>query len=164
MKRLYIIRHAKSSWEFSELHDLERPLTPRGKRDATIMSSILRKQNAHPQIVLSSPALRAVSTARIISDEVGFDKNRIEINTALYFMDVLDILEVIRTLGSRHDDVFIFGHNPNFSNLAHTLSPEFKEIIPTCGMVTIGSEVESWGLLEEKNCQLLSYEIPKNYR
>lgn len=164
MKNLYIIRHAKSSWEYSELHDLERPLTMRGKRDAEIMGSLLRKQNIHPSIVLCSPALRAVSTARVVCDEVGIDKNRIEINTALYFMDVQDILEVIRTKGARYDDMFLFGHNPNFSNLAHTLCPDFEDIIPTCGIVALEIDIESWGLLEEKTSKLLWYDIPKKHR
>jgi phosphohistidine phosphatase len=164
IKSLYIIRHAKSSWEYSELHDLERPLTDRGKRDAVIMGSLLRKQNVHPGIVLCSPALRAVSTARIICDEVGFYKNRIEINTALYFMDVEDILNVIRSKGSRQDELFVVGHNPNFSNLAHTLSPAFSEIIPTAGIVAMDATIESWGLLEERNATVRWFETPKKYR
>ncbi|HAE13635.1 MAG: histidine phosphatase family protein [Chitinophagales bacterium] len=164
MKSLYIIRHAKSSWEYSELHDLERPLTDRGKRDAVIMGTLLRKQNVHPGIVISSPALRAISTCRIICDEIGYDKSRIEINTSLYFKDVEEILAVIHSRGSRHDDMFLFGHNPNFSNLAHTFSPEFDEIIPTCGIVCIRFEAESWGLAEAGSGKLEYFDMPKNYR
>jgi phosphohistidine phosphatase len=164
MKTLFIIRHAKSSWEYNELHDLERPLTDRGKRDAVIMGSLLRKQNVHPGHVVSSPALRALSTARIISDEIGFDKNRIEINTALYFKDVQDILEVIRSKGSRHEEILLFGHNPNFTNLAHTLAPAFQDIIPTCGLVVIQFNVESWGLVDAGRGNLVAFEVPRNHR
>jgi phosphohistidine phosphatase len=164
MKTLFIIRHAKSSWEYNELHDLERPLTDRGKRDAVIIGSLLRKKNVHPGYVISSPALRALSTARIISDEIGFDKNRIEINTSLYFKDVQDIMEVIRSKGSRHEEVLLFGHNPNFTNLAHTLAPSFQEIIPTCGMVVIQFNVESWGLIDAGRGDLVGFEVPRTYR
>ncbi|MBC8172970.1 MAG: histidine phosphatase family protein [Chitinophagales bacterium] len=164
MKTLYIIRHAKSSWEYDELHDLERPLTERGVRDAGVMGDFLHKKDIHPGIVISSPALRALTTARIICDAVGYDKNKIELHADLYFKEIPEIVKVIKDKGMHHNVVFIFGHNPTFSNLAHAFTKTFTEMMPTCSIVAIDFDVDSWQLAELTKGQLKFFESPKKHR
>jgi phosphohistidine phosphatase len=164
MKTLYIIRHAKSSWEYDELHDLERPLTDRGNADAALMANLLKKKNIIPGLVISSPALRALTTARIICDTVGFDKNKIVLHADLYFKEIPEIVAVIKERGMQHDSVFLFGHNPTFSNLAHACTKTFTDMIPTCGIVAVQFDIESWQLMELTKGKLDFFEYPKKYR
>ncbi len=164
MKTLYIIRHAKSSWDFSELHDLERPLIDRGINDAAIMGSLMRKKNVHPSIVLSSPALRAFTTARIICTEIGFDVNKIEIEPALYFKEASEIINNIQGKTSLHDSIMLFGHNPTFSHLSHMLCSEFYDTMPTCSVVAIEFNVKLWKLIYQGAGNLCFFEYPKKYR
>lgn len=164
MKTLYIIRHAKSSWEYDELHDLERPLTERGVADALLMANVLMKKNITPGLVLSSPALRALTTARIICDALGFDKNKIVLHADLYFKEIPEIVSVIKEKGMQHDAVFLFGHNPTFSNFAHACTKTFTDMIPTCGMVAVQFDIDSWQLMELTKGKLEFFEYPKKYR
>jgi len=164
MKTLYIIRHAKSSWDDSQLHDIERPLADRGKKDAVVMGKFLLKKNAFPQVVMSSPALRAIATSRIICDEVGYDKNKIKIQNELYFGDQEGIIKMLQTIGSKPDRVFIFGHNPTFTNLANALCPSFTEEMPTCSIVSLQFKIDSWQLVEPGAGKLVSFDTPKQHR
>lgn len=164
MKTLYIIRHAKSSWEHEDLHDLERPLTERGKKDAVLMGSLLRKYAAFPDEVISSPALRAISTARILCDEIGFDAHKAIIEPGLYFKEVEDIIQVLHSREARPERIYIIGHNPTFTNLANALIPGFTEMMPTCGIVSVEFDIESWGLVNLGTGRLGFFEYPKKYR
>jgi phosphohistidine phosphatase len=164
MKNLFIIRHAKSSWEKESLHDIERPLAERGEKDATLIGKMLLKNGTLPQMVISSPALRAFSTARIICDEINFDKNKMVINNVLYFGDEDAIIELIRSFATEIDTAFIVGHNPTFSHLCSTLSEDFHSELPTCGIVVLAFNTGSWKLIEKHSGKLISYDYPKNYR
>ncbi|MFN0276673.1 MAG: SixA phosphatase family protein [Chitinophagales bacterium] len=164
MKTLYIIRHAKSSWEYDELHDLERPLTERGIADANLMGNLLRKKNIFPGMVITSPALRALTTARIICDVIEFDKNKMILHADLYFKEIPEIVAVIKEKGMQYDNLFLFGHNPTFSNLAHACTKTFTEMIPTCGIVAVQYNIESWQLMELTKGKLDFFEYPKKYR
>ncbi len=84
MKTLYLVRHAKSSWEQPELSDLERPLNKRGKKDAPFMGSLLKKKNEIPELIISSPAKRASSTAKRFAEELGIKKEDIKTEKDLY--------------------------------------------------------------------------------
>jgi phosphohistidine phosphatase len=164
MKTLYIIRHAKSSWEYDELHDLERPLTERGKTDAMMMGELLRSRSIFPGGILSSPALRAVSTARIMADVMGYDKNKIILHADLYFKEIPEIVQAVKDKGMQHDTLFLFGHNPTFSNFAHACTKTFTDMIPTCGIVAVQFDIESWQLMELTKGKELFFEYPKKYR
>lgn len=164
MKNLFIIRHAKSSWEKEGLHDIERPLAGRGESDAALMGRMLLKKGTVPQTVISSPALRAFSTARIICDEINFDKNKIAINNVLYFGDEDAIIELIRSFLTEIETAVIVGHNPTFSHLCSALCENFHSDLPTCGIVTLAFNTGSWKLIEKHSGKLVSCDYPKNYR
>ncbi len=98
MKKLTLVRHAKSSWKYPNLDDLDRPLNKRGRRDAPMMGKRLAKDKALPDLMISSPAKRAWKTAKIIAREVGYQKANIEKNIALYEAGVSELIQVIQKI------------------------------------------------------------------
>src|SRR5687767_5892702 len=103
MKTLYLIRHAKSSWEEEGLSDKQRPLKKRGLNDAELMGKVLRKHGIKPKQIISSPAKRAFDTAEIIAKQLEFDKKKIETNKQLYFEGIGNILKVMQSLDNKAD-------------------------------------------------------------
>ena len=125
MKRtLFLVRHAKSSWDDVALPDEERPLADRGKRDAPMMGKRLAKRQVKPDLILSSPARRALSTAEIIAKELNFRAEDIVVDERLYATEADMLLGVIGELSDKLTCVMLFGHNPEFADLAQRLSNE----------------------------------------
>ena len=103
MKTLYLNRHAKSSWENNNLSDFDRPLNERGKRDAPLMGKILSKKIKKPDIIYSSPANRAITTARIISDCFEYDLKNIIEDQNIYESAVSSILKIINNTNDKYE-------------------------------------------------------------
>lgn len=166
MKTIYIIRHAKSSWDDPDLSDFQRPLNERGKRDAPRMGKRLKEKDLHPDVVLSSPARRALSTAKRICKEIGFEKANIRTDRRLYHADEEAILAVLREIRDKHDLVFIFGHNPGLTDFVNLIARDdtdlFIDNIPTCGVVAFTFDVESWTGINWKSGTMILYDFPKN--
>lgn len=146
MKTLYVIRHAKSSWEDPDKADFDRPLNDRGKRDAPRMGKRLKERGVVPDLMISSPAKRALSTCKRIADELGFAREKIKTKRDLYHADEETILEVVREVKDKHDVVLIFGHNPGLTDFVNTIQDDTMMIdnVPTCGVVCFRFDVESW--------------------
>lgn len=164
MKTLYLVRHAKSSWELDYLDDFERPLNERGKRDAPLMGRVLRDRVVRPDLVLSSPAARAASTARILAEGIGYPRKSIFYTERLYDAGVTDLLEVINALDDAHGSAMIVSHNPGLSTLAGRLDTSFADDMPTAGVVALELSVENWGGVAKGCGRLLFADFPKNYR
>lgn len=130
MKTLFLVRHAKSSRDDPLLPDRERPLDDRGKRDAPKMGRRLAKRDAKLDLLVSSPALRALTTAHLIADEIGYRRKDIVVDDRLYASSPDDLLAVIRALDDKLERVMLVGHNPEFSGLAHRLSSEIVNMSP----------------------------------
>ena len=120
MKRLYLIRHAKSSWRDAGLADFDRPLNKRGKHDVPRMGQRLKALGVLPDVIVSSPAKRAIRTARQIADEIGYDRKAIELNEILYGAVPEDTLAIVRATAAAYDSTMIFGHNPMMTELVST--------------------------------------------
>jgi phosphohistidine phosphatase len=133
MKTLFLVRHAKSSWDDPALADKDRPLGARGKRDATKMGKRLAKREVKPDLILSSPAKRALSTAEIIADKLEYQLENIVVDSRLYSGAADDLFSVIRTLDDKLHGVMLFGHNPELTELAHRLSRQITRL-PTCAV------------------------------
>jgi phosphohistidine phosphatase len=144
MKTLVLVRHAKSSWSQPGLEDRDRPLNRRGKRDAPKMGRRLAKEGVKPDLVLSSPARRALATARLIAKKVGYKRKDIRVHEGLYAVDPAALLKAIRKVGAKHKRVMLVGHNPELAELAHRLSPEIVAM-PTCAVALMRFEGKSWG-------------------
>lgn len=161
MKTLYIVRHAKSSWDFPELSDYERPLNTRGLRNAPEMGKRLKLQNIKPDLVLTSPAKRALETSRIICSEIGYPENKVQRKEELYHADEDEILEVIQEVSDQHKSLMLFGHNPGLTFFVNEMTSENIYNIPTCGIVAIELEVERWQDLDFDQGKLIFFDYPK---
>jgi len=143
MKTLFLVRHAKSSRDDPSLPDRERPLDDRGKRDAPKMGKRLAKRDAKLDLLVSSPALRALTTAKLIADEMGYKRNDIVVDDRLYASSLDDLLAVIRALDNKLGRVMLVGHNPEFTDLAHRLSSEIVDM-PTSAVAEYHFDTKAW--------------------
>ncbi len=162
MKELYLVRHAKSSWDYLHLSDFERPLNKRGKRNAPDMGSRLANRKIKPDLMLSSPANRALTTCEIIAKEIGYDSNSIATDDNIYHAGSSTLLEVLQTIDDQHKSVMLFGHNPGFTDFANRLAQTDIYNIPTCGVFACAFEIESWKYVSFGTARLLFYDYPKN--
>jgi len=161
MKKLYLIRHAKSDWSNPSLDDFDRPLNKRGKKNAPLMGRVLRKKNVHPNLIISSPAYRARETTRKIAKKIKY-QNEIMYNEYLYEASLKTILEIVNFIEDENDEVFIVGHNPALNMLAFYLI-EFNENLPTAGILEIEFDCNSWREAKKNNAKFVSFEYPKKY-
>lgn len=164
MKVLYIVRHAKSSWDYQELSDFERPLTARGRRDAPFMAGIIREQNEPPFAIVSSSALRAVTTARTFATELGLPLSSMIVTNALYEAGTQDALNVVHHIDDAVKTAMIVGHNPTLTSLVNYVSDFQLENIPTCGCVKlVFPDAEHWNDIASNSGKLTMFEYPKKY-
>ena len=163
MKKLYLIRHAKSSWKNPGLEDFERPLNKRGLKDAERMGKVLKKASLRPDVVITSPARRAQETAEIIIDKIGFPVERVVLEEEVYDATTYELMEIINKLDDGLDTVVLFGHNPGMTNLANLLNDVEIDNIPTCGIFVIEFDVKSWKKVSEKSGAFVSFDFPKNH-
>jgi phosphohistidine phosphatase len=161
MKKLYIIRHAKSSWKNSELDDFDRPLNKRGELNAPFMGNILKEKKVKPDLILSSPALRAKTTAEIIAKKLNYSKEIVFIKE-IYEASASSLNEILIQLNDESNTVLLFGHNPEF-NMLTEMYVNFDENIPTCGVVELEFDCNRWSEISAKNARLASFDYPKNY-
>jgi phosphohistidine phosphatase len=164
MKKLFLIRHAKSSWDDPSLADEDRPLNKRGKKDAPFMGSILYKQGIVPDLIISSPAKRAYSTAKKIAGELQYPEQEIQTFDTLYHSSPATVLDVIRSQPSEVQTLLLFGHNPGLNELIPLLCDKQIENIPTCGIVCIRFQTNQWQEISKSNSQFISFDFPKNHQ
>lgn len=162
MRLLTLIRHAKSSWDYPDLTDFERPLNDRGRRDAPRMAQRLARSSKTPVLLLSSPATRAVTTARLFAEALGVDFDSVLIEPRIYEASRKNLLEVVAALPDRRSQVLLFGHNPGLSELAHTLATCPFDDLPTCAVAQLQLDIPSWNKLGPGSGKLLHYWFPKD--
>jgi phosphohistidine phosphatase len=163
MRTLTIIRHAKSSWDNPELQDFDRPLNHRGLRDAPRMGRILKEKLPEIELMISSPAQRAMTTATLLADELGYPTERIEEDRRLYEASVATLQEIIEGLDNSVGHVALVAHNPGLESLAGHLGADIAHL-PTCAAVTLKFAVDDWRAVDRDGGSLLAFEYPKKYR
>ena len=141
MKKLFIIRHAKSSWADPTLKDFDRPLNDRGKKDAPFMSKFIADKYLAPSLIISSPAVRALKTAQHFAKAFDIKKEDIQKEKSLYHAYPEEVYDVIHMIDSDVDQAFIFGHNPTFTSIANHFTDEYIDNVPTCGIVYLECKV-----------------------
>lgn len=164
MHLLTLVRHAKSSWDNPELSDFERPLNERGRRDAPRMAAWARQALGVPDRIVSSPALRAITTARLFADTLGIDSHQLLIQPRVYEAALPTLLRLVRGFDDEARHVMLFGHNPGLSELAHALARCPFDDLPTCAVVQIALPVDHWAQLAEHDGTLRDYQFPKRLR
>lgn len=160
MKTLFLIRHAKSSWDNAALPDKDRPLSDRGKRDAPKMGKRLAKRDVKPDLILSSPAMRALTTAEIIAKRLDYKLKEIVVDDRLYAGEADDLLKLIHELGDTLKRVMLFGHNPELTELAHRLSSEITHM-PTCAVAEFTFDAKSWSNIGKAKPAKVALDYPK---
>ena len=162
MKTLYLLRHAKSSWNFDELSDQERPLNDRGRDDAPTMGKALAKRHIRPDIVVSSPAVRAMSTAVLVAREMQFPHDKIVVEPGIYGADVDGLLAIIHGLPDVAGSALLVGHNPTITDTANKLSPNSLNEMPTAAVVCLRFSCDHWAEVSKANAEFYFYDYPRN--
>jgi len=161
VKTLTLVRHAKSSWKDRGLPDHERPLNKRGKRDAPMMGQRLADRGVEVDLLMSSSASRAVATAEALAAALDYDWDEIVVEDRLYAADAAEVLEVIEEQDDWVDRLMVVGHNPELTVLANQLSALDIENVPTCGVLELEYDVESWGEIADGGPVAARFDYPK---
>jgi phosphohistidine phosphatase len=157
MKKLLLIRHAKATHE-SGYEDFERPLKHSGLQDAAIMAGRLKQQSLVPQILVSSPALRTLSTANVFTQHLSLPKAE-EIK-GIYEADRDDLVDVVNQLPADYDFIGLVGHNPGISELLYYLAGQSNDM-PTCGVALVDFNTDSWETIKTDSGKLVYFDYPK---
>lgn len=158
---LYLIRHAKSSWNQNGLTDHERPLNKRGRNDAPRMFERLRSNAATPEVIVSSDAARAAATARLLIESLQLAGEHLALTNDLYHANVERIVKTARSLPDDVQTAAIVGHNPGMTYAANHLAANLDlDNLPTCGIVGIQFNETSWANIDTGELNFFDY--PKN--
>tara|TARA_Y100000746_G_scaffold185602_1_gene164194 strand:- start:1031 stop:1525 length:495 start_codon:yes stop_codon:yes gene_type:complete len=160
MKQIYVLRHAKSSWDNSNLSDFDRPLADRGISDAKKMSNFLKDMNIKIDKVLCSNAIRAKETFDLTADGFNFEIDKATYLDKLYFGDTTTIIQDLKELDESLNNILIVGHNPTLHYLVEILTNEPINRFTTCNLATISYDGE-WVSLNSQQCSLKSLIRPK---
>lgn len=161
-KFLYLIRHAKSSWKDTSLRDFDRPLNQRGKRDAPEMGRRLASSGVIADLMLTSPAKRALTTCRILAKEIDYPSAAIEQDEDIYHAGPSTLIDVVNEIDDTWRTVLLFGHNPGFTDFANRLNNTGIDNIPTCGIVLCRFDVDSWKEIRFGSGKQVFFDYPKN--
>jgi phosphohistidine phosphatase len=161
MKTLYLVRHAKSSWKEIDISDKERPLNKRGKHDAPVMGKLMKKMNVQPDVIISSPAIRAFSTAKLIAKEIDYPKSKIELSDNIYMAGSMELFGEVSKSDDKYKSIILVGHNPGITDFLNLICEENIDNMPTCSVACIQFEINSWSKLKNKKGKLIFFEYPK---
>ncbi|WP_026897994.1 SixA phosphatase family protein [Daejeonella oryzae] len=162
MKQLLLIRHAKSDWNDPSQKDFDRPLNDRGHRNAPEMAHRLVKKSIIPQHIVTSPAMRAKTTANYFAEAFKIKPSGIQKEPAIYEASAESLLKVINSLDNTFDLVALFGHNPGLTTFAENLCEADIFNIPTCGMVLIEFPFDNWEMVSKGTGKMIFFDFPKN--
>ncbi len=161
MKKLYIMRHGKSSWDYDEIKDYDRPLKKRGINDAYKVAQFLNEQGTHADGIISSFANRALHTSIIVARKLGYPLQLIQIEPNIYFGSLEETINIIKSQHEDLNNLMLFGHNPNATDISNLFLQEKIDNLPTAGCVEISLNINSWKELSEKYCVETKTIFPK---
>ena len=162
MKTLILVRHAKSSWEEAGIDDFDRPLNERGKHDAPVMAKRLKDKNIDIDVFISSPAKRALRTAKYFAEEFNVEKKEIEQVNKLYGASIPVFLEVVSDINDKHKVTILFSHNPGITDFANTLTNVHIDNMPTCSIFAVQADEDKWADFVRSEKKFLFFDYPKN--
>ena len=152
MKTLFVLRHAKSSWDNPDWSDFERPLNSRGLDAARFIGELIYDRDLEPQVIVSSPAKRAKQTAVLVK-ELGGVAEPVIFDERIYDASPLTLFNLIREFDDKYASVLIVGHNPGFENIVRMLTGESVSM-PTAALAKINLGAEKWSDLETESNKL----------
>jgi phosphohistidine phosphatase len=162
MKTLFLVRHAKSSWEQPGLSDFDRPLNERGKKDAPVMAKRLKEKGIELDHLVSSPAKRAKKPAGYFAEELGFKKKDIKFVEELYGATHSQFLQAVKDLNDKYNSVALFSHNPGITDFASSLTNVRVDAMPTCSVFALQINTDTWKEFENAEKKFLFFDYPKN--
>jgi phosphohistidine phosphatase len=164
MKTLILVRHAKSDWGNDTITDVLRPLNERGYSDAQILAKQLAQKIAPPQYWLTSPAIRAYSTAMIFANAFNYDVEKLVMNKKIYEASVKTLQSIVTEIPDENETAFLFGHNPGFTKFFNEFSDSDVDNIATCGIASLSNDVLSWK--DFLNTEVINdfYYYPKEFK
>jgi phosphohistidine phosphatase len=162
-KLLYLLRHAQSVEKQAEQADRDRELTPIGTKETFQMGAFLHREKILPEVIYCSNAVRASTTAQLISDTIKLEVEKIIIEEELFQASARTLFEFIRRLDDSYSNVMCICHNPAISYLAEYLTNAEIGEMPTAGMVTIRLNVDSWEELEKGSGEMTQYVYPEMF-
>jgi phosphohistidine phosphatase len=162
MRTLTLLRHAKSSWSNPSLADHERSLNGRGERDAPIMGKRILEAGIRPSLIVSSPAIRAWTTARIVANEISYPTEFMHRESELYLARLNTLIDVVAKQDEGFHSIMLVCHNPGLTEFANYLCPGITNNLPTCGVVSVAFDSETWDLRGDGSVSLVIYDFPKN--
>lgn len=163
MKTLYLCRHAKSSWAEVGMDDHERPLNERGLRNAPFMAHQFSMRGEPLDMIVTSTATRAFSTANAFVEALGVPVDRFQQNATIYHADIAALMAVVQSLPPLAQRVMLFGHNPGFTHLLDRLCDAGITNLPTCGLVRIDMTVDDWSSITKHSGTLVWFDYPKQH-
>lgn len=164
MKKLFLIRHAKSDWSDTSLNDFDRPLNKRGLREAPFMAKLLKNRDEKPDLIICSPSNRTKQTLEYFIKELEYKKDEVVFKEKLYVASFDNLLKIIRNIDDSYEIVCLIGHNPGICDLVNYLLGKSFENIPTCGIVQINFDVKKWVDISKNNSELIFFKHPKMYQ
>ena len=162
MKTLYLLRHAHAVDANSKIRDFERYLTEKGEDCAKLMGTRLKKLKLKPDLILSSPASRAIDTAIVIAGQIGYPLDKIAYDKQIYEAGTETLLKLIHGLDNANSTVLMCGHNPSFSDIMiYFGSNDILEELPKCGIAGFSFNVDSWKKIKKDGGKGILFETPK---
>ncbi|HNW97404.1 MAG TPA: histidine phosphatase family protein [Bacteroidales bacterium] len=161
MKTLYVVRHAKSSWDFPDLPDVDRPLVEKGINKTKKIIKQLNEKNVKLDLLISSHAKRAHETAKLIAAGIFFPVERIEISRNIYQVDEDKIFNLLFSLNDEVDSVMIVGHNPALTQFANIFLDEKIDLLPTSGVISLEFKTDKWTDIPKASCKTNFVLFPK---
>ena len=161
-KELLLVRHAKSSWDDPHLDDHDRPLNDRGLRNAPEMVKRLQGWGIRPGAWISSTARRAITTAEIMAEQIGFPQDQIQRTKDLYHASATDLQEFIAGLDDENGSAILFGHNPGMTSLVANLYGLPIDNLPTCAVVHLQLREANWKVASSATPARAYFDFPKN--
>jgi len=162
-KTVFFIRHAKSSWNDPTLRDSQRPLNHRGLRNAPQMAAILKEKIGNVDGLISSPAIRAFTTASYFANAFQIPAADIKREPRIYEAFSGTLINLVRETRPDWDTVLFFGHNPGFTAVANEFSSSYIDNVPTCGIVEIHLDADDWAQFGKAETKVLNFYYPKQF-
>jgi phosphohistidine phosphatase len=161
MKTLYLLRHAKADGNVDGITDFERPLTIRGRMDATGLARNMLAQKFNPEIIISSPATRALFTARLVAEGIRYPARRIKVDEWIYEAWIEQLMDVIGGIADQIESAMVVGHNPGLQLLAVHLSDFKEDKFPTCSFLVLELPTNSWSQISRNSGRIRHFSYPK---
>ena len=163
MKFLYLLRHAKSSWAEAGVDDKQRPLSGRGLHDAPMMGERFSERGEHLNRIMSSPALRAHTTAQMFAEAAGFTPEDVVVEPDLYFLGSGSIEDVILGQDDQRQSIMLVFHNPDITHFVNSIDYAFHiDNVPTSGLIKLDCDIEHWHDWSRDNSAFVYFDYPKN--